>query len=188
MKYTVHYKARLLDAIQSIDLNQVDRVIETFRDARAQSGRIFVCGDEGTDLLASEFLCDLAREANLTNTSRFRILSLSSHRRWISSPMSDINSGRLFVEQLKSFTKPGDVVMGISASGGSANVVRAIEYAKWIGCRTIAVTGTAASKLAGLADIHLNVTVPHAGSVEDAQMIICHMIGCYFLNGDAEED
>jgi D-sedoheptulose 7-phosphate isomerase len=182
MKYTAHYKARLLDAIQSIDLDKVDEVIQIFKDARSHSGRIFVCGDGEIDLIASEFLCDLVKEANLNQTARFRILPLSSRARWAAGHRGEMAAGRLFVEQLKNFAQPGDVFMGISATGGSLNVVRAIEYAKWIGCRTIAVTGDGPSKLSSLADIHLQVAVPHTGSVEDAELIICHMIGYYFLD------
>ena len=182
MNYTANYKSRLLDAIRSIDLDQVDRVIQLFKDARTNGGRIFVCGDGGTDLIASEFLCDMVKEANLSKSTRFRILPLSDQPRWGVTRRKEVAPGRFFVEQLKNFAQPGDVVMGISAVGGSTNVSRAIEYAKWIGCRTIAVTGTGDSRLSSLADVHLEVQVPHAGSIEDAQMIICHMIGYYFLD------
>jgi D-sedoheptulose 7-phosphate isomerase len=188
MKYTANYKARLLDAIERIDVDQVDQVIQIFKEARSHGGRIFVCGDGGTDLIASEFLCDLVKEANMNHSARFRILPLSSRPRWVASHRTEAPPGRVFLEQLKNFAQPGDVVMGISASGGSLNVVRAIEYAKWIGCRTIAVTGDGPSKLSALADIHLQVSVAHTGSVEDAEMIICHMIGYYFLDFDAEAE
>jgi D-sedoheptulose 7-phosphate isomerase len=185
MNFTANYKAKLLDAIRGIDLDQVDRVIQIFKDARARSGRIFVCGDGATELIASEFLCDMVKEANLSHASRFRILTLGGLPRWTGSRRKDTAPGRLFVEQLKNFAQPDDVVMGISAVGGSRDVVQAIEYSKWIGCRTIAVTGAGASHLASLADVHLEVPVSHVGSIEDAQMIICHMIGYYFLDFDS---
>jgi D-sedoheptulose 7-phosphate isomerase len=72
--------------------------------------------------------------------------------------------------------------MGISTSGNAANVVSAIEYASWIGCRTIGVTGCDGGKVAALADLSIQVPVYHVGSIEDSHVIICHMIGYYFAD------
>ena len=82
------------------------------------------------------------------------------------------------VEELKNFAEPGDLYMAISGSGNSPNVVRAMEYANSIGCRTLALTGRDGGRLGALANLNIHVPEPHMGRIEDAHHIICHMI-CY---------
>jgi D-sedoheptulose 7-phosphate isomerase len=88
----------------------------------------------------------------------------------------------VFLEQLKNFAEPGDVLLSISGSGNSANVLKAVEYANSIGCKTIALTGRDGGKLGPMANLNIQVPVPHMGRIEDAHMIICHMIGYYFMD------
>ena len=179
MSYSARYKNELLNAIESIDLGKVEDVIQILKDARAEGHKIFVCGEGRPDFLASQFLCELVEQASFNRSERFRILALTDRPRWSGIPQ---DADRLFVEQLKNFAEPGDVVIGISVSGNSANVVNAIDYACWIGCRTVAVTGSDSGALGPLADITIQVAVSHVGSIENAHMIICHMIGYYFVD------
>lgn len=179
MSYPERYKTELLNAIERIDLEKVEAVIKILQEARTSGHKIFVCGDGGADFIASESLCEMAKRASFNQSSRFRILALRDHLPRGREPK---DAERVFVEQLKDFAEPGDVVIGISVTGNVASVVNAVSYACWIGCRTIAVTGHDGGQLAPLADISIQVAVSHAGSVEDAHMIICHMIGYYFLD------
>jgi len=94
---------------------------------------------------------------------------------------NDVGYEVVFEEQLKNFARPGDLVMAISGSGNSPNVVRALEWANGLGCRTIALTGRDGGKLGRLAQLNILVGVPHMGRIEDAHMIVCHMIGYYFM-------
>jgi D-sedoheptulose 7-phosphate isomerase len=87
----------------------------------------------------------------------------------------------VFVEQLKNFAEPGDVVIGISSSGNSPNVLRAIEYGNAIGCRTIALSGRDGGKLGPLAQLNIQISHAHTGRIEDLHMIILHMIGYRFM-------
>jgi D-sedoheptulose 7-phosphate isomerase len=82
---------------------------------------------------------------------------------------------------LKNFAERGDLLLALSGSGNSPNVLQAVEYANSIGCRTIALTGRDGGKLGALANLHIHVPVPHMGRIEDAHMIVCHMIGYYFM-------
>lgn len=91
----------------------------------------------------------------------------------------------MFVEQLKNFAQRGDVVMAISGSGNSPNVIRAVEYGNSIGCRTIALTGRDGRTLGPLAELNIQVSNPHMGRIEDVHMIVPHMICYYFI--DAED-
>ena len=90
---------------------------------------------------------------------------------------NDVGYDCVFVEQLKNFAEPGDIVMAISGSGNSPNVLNAIEYANSIQCKTIGLSGRDGGKLAGISQLSVQVPVPHMGRIEDAHMIVCHMIG-----------
>jgi D-sedoheptulose 7-phosphate isomerase len=180
MEYPGRYRALVLNAIHSIDLGKVDKVIQIFKAARAHGRRIFLCGDGGSDSMAAHFLCDLVKEANYKGPSPFRILALSNQLPKLSRIQDELARDRVFVEQLKNFAEPEDVVMGICVHGNSLKIINAIEYAAWIGCRTIGVTGFDGGTVARLAELNIQVPVTHLGSVEDTHVIICHMIGYYF--------
>ncbi len=181
MDYPVRYKIEILNAIQNIDLGKVSRVIQIFKAARAHERRIFVCGDGGSDPMAGRFLCDIVKSSSFNQSSRFRILSLSDETSRIVDISNDYNKSRVFVEQLKNFAEPNDVFVGICTTGNSPNVVNAIEYASWIGCRTIGITGCDGGEVARLAELAIHIPISHVGCVEDVHMIICHMIGYYFV-------
>jgi D-sedoheptulose 7-phosphate isomerase len=89
---------------------------------------------------------------------------------------NDVSYDCVFAEQLKNFAQPDDVVMAISGSGNSPNVLRAVEYANSVGCKTVALTGRDGGKLGSLANLNIQVPVQHMGRIEDAHLIICHMI------------
>jgi D-sedoheptulose 7-phosphate isomerase len=95
---------------------------------------------------------------------------------------NDVGYECVFVEQLKNFAQPGDVLMAISGSGNSPNVLRAVEYANSNGLKTIGLTGRDGGKLGPLAGLNIQAAVPHMGRIEDAHMIVCHMIGYYFMD------
>ena len=88
------------------------------------------------------------------------------------------------VEQLKNFAEPGDVVIAISGSGNSPNVLQAVEYANSIGCRTIALSGRDGGRLGPMAQLNLQASHPHMGRIEDVHMIVLHMIGYYFMDAE----
>jgi D-sedoheptulose 7-phosphate isomerase len=188
LSYPEQYRAQLLDTIRNINLDQVSQGIQMFKSARAHGRRIFVCGSSGIDFMACQSLCEMVRGVSFNQSSRFRILALSDELPKITRRSGELAKDRVFVEQLKNFAEPEDVVMGISSSGNSRNVVNAIEYAAWIGCKTIAVTGRDGGKLAGLAELNIHVPINHLGSIGDAHVIICHMIGYYFVDFEKTEE
>ncbi len=183
MSFPETYKSAVLEAIERIDLERVGQAIQWFRDARANSRHIFVCGNGGSASTASHFTCDIVKGASYNREQRFRILALTDSLPTITAYSNDVSYECIFAEQLKNFAQPEDLVMCISGSGNSPNVVRAMEYANTIGCRTIALTGRDGGKLGPLAQLHINVGVPHMGRIEDAHMIVCHMIAYEFMEG-----
>src|SRR5579884_2643017 len=181
MSFQEQYKGELLRAIDAIDMAQVGRAIDWFEEARANGRHIFVCGNGGSASTASHFACDIVKGASYQRDQRFRIMALTDSLPTLTAYSNDVGYDCVFTEQLKNFAQPGDVVMCISGSGNSPNVVCAMEYANSVGCKTIALTGRDGGKLAPKAQLSLQVPVPHMGRIEDAHMIICHMIAYHFM-------
>jgi D-sedoheptulose 7-phosphate isomerase len=178
------YKTDLLQAIETIDLAKVGEAIDILRRARDEKRHIFVCGNGGSASTASHFACDMVKGASFGRESRFRIMALTDSLPTITAYSNDVSYDCVFAEQLKNFAQPGDVVIAISGSGNSPNVLRAIEYAGSIGCRTIGLTGRDGGKLGPLAQLNLQASVPHMGRIEDVHMIVMHMICYYFMEAE----
>ncbi len=182
MDFIVDYQRHLNSALAALDLEKVQTAIEWFRDARAGDRQIFVCGNGGSGSASSHFVNDMVKGASYERPKRFRILALTDSVSTITAYSNDIGYEVAFVEQLKNFARTGDLVMALSASGNSPNVLRTLEYANSIGCRTIALTGNDGGKLGPLGQLHINVPGSHTGRVEDTHMAILHMICYYFID------
>ena len=180
------YKRDLADALAAVDLSRVSTAAEWLREARRQGKTIFVCGNGGSASTASHFACDIAKGASYGHDLRFRIMALTDSLPILTAYSNDVGYAHIFVEQLKNFAGAADVFIAISGSGNSPNVTCAMEYARQIDCRTIALTGRDGGKLGPLAQLNIHVPVPHMGRIEDAHMAICHMLAYYFMDGVAE--
>jgi D-sedoheptulose 7-phosphate isomerase len=180
------YKSDVLKAIETIDLEKVGQAIQILKEAREQGRHIFVCGNGGSASTASHFVCDMVKGASFGRNSRFRIMALTDSLPTITAYSNDVDYACIFVEQLKNFAAPGDVVMAISGSGNSPNVLRAVEYGNSIGCRSIALTGRNGGKLGPLAQLSIQVSNPHMGRIEDAHLIVMHMICYYFMDMETQ--
>ena len=175
------YKSRLLNALETIDLDGVSQAIKVLEEARAHNKHIFVCGNGGSASTASHFVCDMVKGASFNRDSRFRIMALTDSLPTITAYSNDVSYDCVFAEQLKNFAQPGDVFMAISGSGNSPNVLCAMQYANSVGCETIALTGRDGGKLGPLAKLQIRVAEPHMGRIEDGHLIVCHMICYYFM-------
>ncbi|HEY1336324.1 MAG TPA: SIS domain-containing protein [Bryobacteraceae bacterium] len=176
------YKTEVERALATVDIDKVNRAIDAFVRARDEDRQIFVCGNGGSASTASHFVCDMVKGASYKRGSRFRILALTDSLPTITAYSNDVDYEAIFVEQLKNFARPGDLFMAISGSGNSPNVIRAMEYARDAGCRTIALTGRDGGRLAPLAELNIQVSHPHMGHIEDSHMIVLHMIAYYFMD------
>lgn len=181
MQYPEHYRAELLRAIDSIDLARVTQAIEILSQARDQDRTIFLCGNGGSASTASHFVTDMVKGASYNRQKRFRIMSLVDSLSTLTAYSNDVGYDCVFVQQLRNFAQPGDVLMAFSGSGNSPNVLHAVEYAKSAGCRTIAFTGRDGGRLGPLAELNIQVAHPHMGRIEDGHLIAMHMIAYYFM-------
>jgi D-sedoheptulose 7-phosphate isomerase len=184
MSFPLAYKNELIKTIEAIDLAGVEKAIDWLREARAGGRTIFTAGNGGSAATASHFVCDIVKGASYGRKRRFRILCLNDNLATNSAYSNDVGYDVAIAEQLKNFAQPGDVYIAISGSGNSPNVVKAMETANELGCRTIAMTGRDGGALGKLAQLNIQVSVPHMGRIEDAHMIVCHMIGYYFMEED----
>lgn len=181
LHFPAEYKSKLLRALDTLDLERVVQAIAILAEARDKNRHIFVCGNGGSASTASHFVTDMVKGASFNRHPRFRIMALTDSTPTITAYSNDVCFDCVFTEQLKNFAEPGDVLIAISASGNSPNVVSATEYANCIGCETIALTGRDGGKLGPLAKLQIRVAEPHMGRIEDGHMIICHMICYYFM-------
>lgn len=182
MAFASEYKRHLLAALDTVDLHQVEELIGVFGRARDEDRQIFVFGNGGSAATANHFACDVVKGASYGRSKRFRILSLSEQIPTMTAYSNDVGYESVFVEPLKNFAHRGDVAMGISGSGNSENVVRAIEYANSIGCYTVGLSGITGGRLRPSVDLSLHVDEQHMGRVEDAHFFICHMVCYHFMD------
>ncbi len=164
--------------IDSIPGGVVAEVIEKFREALKDDRQIFVFGNGGSATNASHFVTDLGKGSSDKTYRRFRCLSLNDNVGWMTAIGNDYSYDDIFKRQLENYAKPGDLVMVLSVSGSSPNLVTALEWCKEKNVYTIALVGSKKGKLADLADQAIVIDSEHYGRVEDAEMTNCHII-CY---------
>lgn len=173
------YLARVLN---QIDTKAIGRFIDILLDARQRGAAIYFIGNGGSAATASHFANDLAYGTN-SYDKPFRIISLTDNQAIITALANDFGYEEIFVRQLRIVGRPGDVVVGISASGNSPNLLRAFEYAKTAGIRTVAITAFDGGKMKAMADdgIHVPTEPKEYGPAEDAHMVLDHLIGAYLM-------
>ena len=165
-------------ALDSISADGVAQLIEKLRAALREDRQIFVFGNGGSAANASHFATDLGKGASDKVGKPFRVLSLNDNASWMTALGNDYAYDQVFVRQLKNYGKPGDLLLTMSVSGNSPNLVKALEWAKQNGLVSVALVGAKRGRLAELADQVIVVNDTHYGRVEDAHMGICHM-ACY---------
>ena len=180
--FPTNYLESLRHTLAAIPVDKVSDAIERMREARDHGRTIFTCGNGGSASTASHFVCDVLKGASFNRPKRFRIMALTDSLPTLTAYSNDVSYECVFVEQLKNFAQPGDLLLAISGSGNSPNVLRAVEYANQAGMTTIGLTGRDGGQLGSLAQLEINVSDPHMGRIEDGHMIICHMLAYYFMD------
>ena len=182
-KFIENYISDYGNTVADLPVRKVADLIELYRRAWKEERQIFVFGNGGSAANASHFITDLSKGASDKLPKRFRAMSLNDNFAWITALGNDYSYDEVFSRQLINFARPGDLVMVMSVSGNSSNLVKAVEWAKANEVFTIALVGGKEGKLAEISDFVLKVDDTHYGRVEDAHMNICHMICYAFMEG-----
>ena len=177
-RWITDYLAAQKAALDSIPADAVARLVDTFTKALNEDRQIFVFGNGGSAMNASHFATDLGKGASDKIGRRFRVISLNDNVSWMTALANDYAYEEVFSRQLMNYGRPGDLVLALSVSGSSPNVVKALEWATDNGLHTIALVGSKRGRMAEVAREAIVIDSAHYGRVEDAQMAICHLI-CY---------
>lgn len=174
------YFEYLSSILKGIDTGEIGQFIQTLLDARDRGVTVYFIGNGGSAATASHFANDLAVGTN-SYDKPFRVISLTDNQAIITALGNDFGYEEIFVRQLRVLGKAGDVVVAISASGNSPNLIRTFDYAKSAGIKTVAITAFDGGKMKQMADegIHVPTAPKEYGPAEDAHMILDHLIGAY---------
>lgn len=172
------YLSRVADALAALDPAQVEALGDLI-EARWRSGRfVFVAGNGGSGANASHLCEDLAKCTlrDLAGQRRLRVLSLTDNTPWITAVANDIGYHDVFAEQLRNLASPGDLLIAISGSGNSPNILHAADWAAAHGVEVVGVTGFGGGKLKETAGHSVHVAVDDMGVVESAHLTLFHWV------------
>lgn len=175
-KTIAHYLTVVKDTIDKLDRGQIEQTAEAFMRVYHAEKTIYIFGNGGSAATATHACGDLVKGASYGLEKRFKVMSLVDNLPALMAIANDISYDDIFVEQLKNFLQPGDLVIGISGSGNSTNVVKAMEYAKQKGVQTIAFCGYKGGKIKALADISIHSVAMDMEVAEDVHMIVFNVI------------
>ena len=179
MNYVPQLRA-YLEAEQKIlaqlDLDSVSTLMNLMEETRQSRRRIFICGNGGSAATASHFVCDFSKGVSLNQEVKYDFECLSDNTPLMTAIANDISYDDVFVIPLKAKLHAGDLVIGISGSGNSENVVRAIRYAREHGARTAALVGYSGGRLLQEAECSVHINIDNMQIVEDVHMILDHMM------------
>ncbi|MHC1738581.1 MAG: SIS domain-containing protein [Ignavibacteriaceae bacterium] len=185
-KHVSEYRENLLALFDGIEINILEKIVAEFIRAYKGNNTIFICGNGGSAATASHFQVDFAFFVRYFARKRFKIRSLTDHVPMITAIGNDHSYEDIFYDQLKDNFVRGDVLVAISASGNSMNVVKAVQYANELGGTTIGLVGFRGGKLKENVQICLYTPNPEGqyGPIEDLHMIIDHLIISYLAKDE----
>ena len=177
--YAFAYQEQISAAWKSLDPDAINRAIELLGSAIHDGKTIFSCGNGGSAAISNHLLCDFQKGIQTDTDLKPKVVSLSSNIEIITAIANDISYDDVFVYQLQTMAEPGDILLTISSSGNSENIVRAIEWARENGVRTLALTGFDGGRSANAAEINIHVDGDNYGVIEDAHQSIMHILAQY---------
>jgi D-sedoheptulose 7-phosphate isomerase len=178
-QYVAGYVDSLQAAYASIDRSAVARAAQLILDTIWADRLIYSCGNGGSAAIANHLCCDFAKGIRTGTTLRPRVVSLAATIELITAIGNDIDYADIFVHQLQSIARPGDLLIAVSSSGDSENIVRAVSWAKQNEVGVIGLSGFSGARLRALAQISIHVDGQNYGIVEDTHQSIMHMLAQY---------
>ncbi|MDP7355054.1 MAG: SIS domain-containing protein [Desulfobacterales bacterium] len=170
------YLTELKEVLDNFNLGQFEKIVNLVLNAYEDKKQIFTMGNGGSASTASHFACDLNKGCCTNLEKKIKMICLNDNIPTLLAFANDVSYDVVFVEQLKNFLNPGDLVIGISVSGNSENVIKAIHHAKQNNGHTIGFSGFSGGKLARMVDVSFVAKVDDMQKIEDIHMILVHMI------------
>jgi len=182
------YAEEMSRAAKTIEPEAFDRAAAILGEAYVRGARMFSCGNGGSASIANHVQCDHVKGVRTTTDLTPQVLSLSTNVELLTAIANDMGYENVFVYQLQSQSGPGDVLMAVSSSGRSANIVRALEWARDHGLRTIAITGFDGGAARAVAEVSVHVECTNYGIVEDLHQAIMHALAQYIRHSRMTAD
>ena len=170
------YKIKLIETIQNLDEKSIIELKDQIIKARDNNNFIYVFGNGGSGSTASHMVCDLLKGCSYNKDKKIKIISLNDNMPSITAYSNDVDYNEVFLEQLKNYLNPNDLVIGISGSGNSVNILKAIEYANAKGAFTVGITGFNGGSLKVISKLSINANINDMQISEDIHLIVLHML------------
>jgi D-sedoheptulose 7-phosphate isomerase len=170
------YTSQLTEVIQALPEDKIFEINAALQDARDTGKQIFAIGNGGSAAAASHMVCDLGKNTRETGKNRLRAICLNDNIPSVMAYANDEGYEVIFSEQLLALGRPGDILIAISGSGNSANILKAIETARQMQIKVIGITGFKGGKMKDLTDICLIVPSDSMEMIEDVHLIINHIL------------
>lgn len=178
------YLAETRATLDALSVEQIQAVIRELQQAYRNRRQVLIIGNGGSAATASHFACDLNKTILGSplnrQAKRFRALSLADNMPIVTAWANDFSFDDVFAEQIETFGQPDDLLIAITGSGNSPNIVAGVEMAKRLGMRSVGLLGFDGGKVKGIVDTHILVPSDHYGHVEDMHMVMVHLITAYF--------
>jgi D-sedoheptulose 7-phosphate isomerase len=189
-QFAADFVHEFLNVWKHVDLDQIERVYQTLNQARDRGAMIYLAGNGGSAATASHWANDLGKGARTGGRLPIRVISLSDNTPWVTALANDEGYERVFAGQLENFARPGDVLVVLSASGNSANLLRAVELARARRVITVGFLGFDGGALKSLVDevVLLPTRKGAYGLVESGHDLICHILTACLAADRAQEE
>lgn len=174
--FAANYLDRLKKVLDAFDGGAFAEMVDAVLEAYSRDAHIFIMGNGGSGSTASHLACDINKGCCIDLTKKFKMICLNDNMPTMLALANDLSYEAVFEEQLKNFFNPGDLVIGISGSGNSENVLRAVGYAAAHGGKTAGWCGFGGGRLAAMVDLAFVVQSHDMQQVEDAHMVMAHML------------
>ena len=178
------YLGGLKECLDALSLEQVAEVIGYLEEAYLEGKQVFIIGNGGSAATASHMACDLGKnilsKAASPTARRFRVMALTDNMPWITALANDLGYESVFAEQLKNLVQSGDLVIAISGSGNSPNIIEGLRVAKALGAETIGILGSDGGKAKTMVGLRVIVNAADYSYIEDAHMVLNHLVTAWF--------
>lgn len=173
------YTSEFIEVLLTLDKKKLRSLYKLMEDTKEEKSKIFILGNGGSSASASHWVCDFNKGTNFGESERLQVYSLSDNLPTFSAVGNDISYEDVFVEQLKNYLAPGDLVIGLSVSGKSQNIIKALKYASKIHADSFSIIGDFDGEIVKVSKDTLIVNSKNYGIVEDIHMYVCHMLSQY---------